>query len=303
MAFKIAYGAGHHRNTAGNKLPKALDPQETREWILNDRVARYFAEAARQYENVELLRTDDPAGNQETSLAQRCRKADDFGADFCLSIHHNAGANQTAAGGIVAFSFPGSQRGAAYRNAIYDACVTNGGLKGNRSLPKTTANFYVLRYTDAPCVLMEYGFMDSTTDAPVILQEAYSKKMGYATMEAIAKVAGLAKKRQEPESYTLKDFIRQVQAATGAQVDGIAGPETISKTVTLSASKNSNHPAVLPVEKRLTELGYTQVGTPDGLADAAFEEAVLAFQRDHGCWRDGIITGANKTWRKLLGME
>ena len=42
--FKIAYCAGHYRYTAGKRLPKELDKNETREWVLNDRVARYFAD-------------------------------------------------------------------------------------------------------------------------------------------------------------------------------------------------------------------------------------------------------------------
>ena len=145
MSFKIAYGAGHFRYTPGNKVSKSLDPNETREWILNDRVARHFCQAAKQYENVELLRTDDPTGQVDVGLSARCQKANTFGADFCLSIHHNAGANLTNAGGVVAFSYPQSKAGAAYRNAIYDACLAAGGLRGNRALPKTTAGFYVLR--------------------------------------------------------------------------------------------------------------------------------------------------------------
>ena len=43
--------------------------------------------------------------------------------------------------------------------------------------------------------------MDSTTDAPVILTEEYAERMAYATMEAIAEVAGLPKKSEDtPES-------------------------------------------------------------------------------------------------------
>jgi hypothetical protein len=41
MAFKIAYCAGHYLGTPGKRVPKALDPNETREWTLNDRVADY----------------------------------------------------------------------------------------------------------------------------------------------------------------------------------------------------------------------------------------------------------------------
>lgn len=105
------------------------------------------------------------------------------------------------------------------------------------------------------------------------------------------------------EVYTLTQFIKDVQKATGAAVDGIAGPETIGKTVTLSASKNRKHKAVQPVQKRLYALGYTEVGEADGIAGPKFTQAVKHFQKDNGCWVDGIITKANKTWRKLLGME
>lgn len=103
--------------------------------------------------------------------------------------------------------------------------------------------------------------------------------------------------------YTLEQFIRDVQKACGAKVDGIAGEETISKTVTLSRHKNRTHAAVKPVQKRLMALGYTMVGAADGVASTKFEAAVIEFQDDNKCWVDGEITAKNKTWRKLLGME
>lgn len=105
------------------------------------------------------------------------------------------------------------------------------------------------------------------------------------------------------EAYTLEQFIRDVQAATGSAVDGIPGPETLGNTVTVSASVNRTHPVVKAVQKRLYALGYTQVGAADGVAGAKFREAVMAFQRDNGCTADGEITARNKTWRKLLKMQ
>ena len=299
MAFKIAYGAGHYRQTPGKRLPKELDETETREWVLNSRVAEAFAQAAKAYD-VELLRLDDATGQQDVSLAQRCRAANNWGADMYLSIHHNAGAKLTQAGGIVAFSYPGSKEGAAFRNGIYDACIAAGGLKGNRANPKTTANFQELRESAMPAVLMEYGFMDSRIDAPIILQETYSATVGKATMVGIAQVAGIPLKQRKDD---LEVFVKEIQKAFGAKVDGIAGPETLQKTKTLSQDKNNTHVAVKAVQQRLWELGYTQVGEADGIAGVKFTAAVKAFQKDNGCWVDGEITARNKTWRKLLKME
>ena len=104
------------------------------------------------------------------------------------------------------------------------------------------------------------------------------------------------------EAYTREQFVRDVQRACGAAVDGIAGKETLSKTVTLSATKNRTHPAVKWVQQRLFTLGYAQVGEADGIAGAKFTAAVKQFQQDNGCTADGEITARNATWRKLLGM-
>jgi peptidoglycan hydrolase-like protein with peptidoglycan-binding domain len=122
-----------------------------------------------------------------------------------------------------------------------------------------------------------------------------------------AKIAGYGRPKYATEvvkpAYTQEDFIREVQKACGAAVDGIAGPETISKTVTLSESKNRRHAAVKAVQKRLYALGYTEVGEADGIAGIKFTNAVIHYQEDNRCWADGEITARNKTWKKLLGLS
>ena len=102
--------------------------------------------------------------------------------------------------------------------------------------------------------------------------------------------------------FLVMQFIRGIQTACGASVDGIAGPETLGKTVTLSASKNVRHAAVLPVQKRLLALGYEEVGDADGVAGPKFTKAVEAYQTDHDCVADGEITAKAQTWSKLLGL-
>lgn len=103
--------------------------------------------------------------------------------------------------------------------------------------------------------------------------------------------------------YTLSQFITDVQKACGASVDGIAGPETLGKTVTISKTKNSRHKAVQAVQKRLAALGFTQVGEADGIAGKLFHQALTAYQIKNGLLpADGEATKNGPTWRKLLGM-
>ena len=104
-------------------------------------------------------------------------------------------------------------------------------------------------------------------------------------------------------SYDLKDFVIDIQKAFGAVADGIAGPDTLGKTKTLSAKVNAYHAAVKCVQKRLLALGYSEIGTADGTAGPKFTSAVAHFQQDHGCEVDGEITAGQKTWKKLLGVE
>lgn len=195
--FILALDAGHYLGTPGKRCMKALDLNETREWILNDRVTRYQEERARQYEGLITVRMDDPTGRTETTLQDRVALANAIGANFYLSNHHNAGMNGKRGGGCVAYCSKGSTRSPEWRDALYDAVIAAGGLKGNRTYPKAKEDWYVCRNTDMPAVLMEYGFMDSPDDVPVILTDAHAKLCGYATIDAIAKKAGLKRKPEE----------------------------------------------------------------------------------------------------------
>ena len=102
--------------------------------------------------------------------------------------------------------------------------------------------------------------------------------------------------------YSLKDFVKDIQGACGAKVDGIAGSETLSKTVTLSVTKNNRRAAVKAVQKRLKSLGYDP-GTADGIFGGKTRTAVINFQKAKGCVADGEITAGETTWKKLLGMS
>lgn len=105
----------------------------------------------------------------------------------------------------------------------------------------------------------------------------------------------------EPQpSYSYEEFVGDVQKAIGVKVDRIAGPITLAHTPTVSRYKNDKHAVVIPIQKYLYSLGYTEVGKADGYACGMFEKAVKHYQSDNGCVVDGEITAKCKTWKKLL---
>ena len=107
---------------------------------------------------------------------------------------------------------------------------------------------------------------------------------------------------EDKGAYTKKQFVEDVQRILGAGVDGIPGPITLSKTITVSKSKNRKHPVVVPIQKRLYALGYTEVGDADGIAGSNFDKAMKRFQKDFGLYVDGEATAQKATWNKLLNL-
>lgn len=192
MAFKLALNAGHYLGTAGKRCLKALDPQETREWWLNNRIADMVEGLLRGCAGIQVLRVDDTTGEKDISLTARTNAANNFGADFYLSIHHNAGVKGGDGGGIVAYVHKDAgEEAALWQKALYARLLEATGLRGNRAEPLGKANFHELRETKMPAVLLELGFMDSATDVPVILTEEYARLCAEAIVKVIADRAEL----------------------------------------------------------------------------------------------------------------
>ena len=201
--FKIALTAGHYINTAGKRCLKSLDKNETREWVLNDRIADKVEKLLTAYEGYSLVRTDDTTGKKDISLANRVKTANDFKADIYISIHHNAGVNGGSGGGIVAYTYTKvNDVTKALQKELYNALIKHTGLKGNRSTPLASADLYECRKTSMPAVLLELGFMDSKTDVPIILTEDFADKCAKAIVEVIVAKGKLTKKPVKTETKT-----------------------------------------------------------------------------------------------------
>lgn len=102
-----------------------------------------------------------------------------------------------------------------------------------------------------------------------------------------------------------KTFVRDLQSAIGANIDGIAGSETLSKTPTISTNIGWNHKAVKPLQAYLKSLGYDlgKCGV-DGKFGKDMKACIKKYQKDQGLSIvDGVVTAKMYTWKKLLKLD
>ena len=191
--LKIAIDAGHGLNTLGKRCLKKLDAAETREWTLNDRIADKLQALLKSY-NCEVIRTDDTTGAKDVSLANRVKVANEWGADVFISIHHNAGINGGSGGGIEVYYCSSKAERKTQAEALYNSLIAESGLKGNRATPVKKYAYYVVKNTTMPAFLCELGYMDSSTDVPVILSEAHVNKSAQGILLFLISYFELTKK-------------------------------------------------------------------------------------------------------------
>lgn len=199
MANKIiALDAGHGMNTLGKRCMKALDPNQTREWWLNDRIMDKVQAMLANYD-CTVIRVDDTTGAKDISLSARVKAANAAKADIYISVHHNAGLSGRDGGGTVVYYYSNKEYRAAQAIDLYNAIVNQTKLIGNRSSKVIKNGFYVLKYTNMPAFLVENGFMDSPTDVPIILSEKHANLTAQGVVNFIAKELSLTTKTWQNE--------------------------------------------------------------------------------------------------------
>ena len=117
---------------------------------------------------------DGGAKDLNDSLSKRVANANRQYLDLFLSIHLNSGGGT----GVETYCVAKGGKAEQYANKIQNAMVK----LGYKDRGAKTANFYVLRKTNAPAVLVECGFVDSKEDCNLYNPD----KIAGALVEAIA---------------------------------------------------------------------------------------------------------------------
>lgn len=193
---KYVVDGGHAEGTPGKRSPDG-----EREWSFNNEIVKAAIAELKTYEGVEILRTDDPTGKRDVPLGERVKKANDWGADYFMSIHNNAARDDGEYGthsGTETFTQTGvtGKDTLDFAKAVHKGMVRAFGLK-DRGLKK--ANFQVTRETHMPACLAEGAFMDSSIDIKKLRNKAVLKNAGKQIAIEIAKLHKHKKKAVKPK--------------------------------------------------------------------------------------------------------
>lgn len=188
----IAVDAGHGLYTAGKRCMKSIDPNETREWTLNSRIVEMLIASLNDYD-CHVVRLDDPTGKVDVPVNERRNKCDASKADFCVAVHHNAGIKGGSGGGTVVYYDPTRPDNVPWCQKAYQYIVNRTGLIGNRSKKVNATSLCVAR-SKCNSIYLENGFMDSTTDTPIILTDDHARKTTQGIIDFLVAEVGLQKR-------------------------------------------------------------------------------------------------------------
>lgn len=107
--------------------------------------------------------------NNSTSLSERVREANGFGADVFISLHTNAAVNPNASGSEALVYSERSRTAYELGEDILKNLNLVTGLRNRGVIERP--GLYVLRFTRMPAVLVEMGFITNRYDAELM---AYS---------------------------------------------------------------------------------------------------------------------------------
>ena len=251
---KIAIDAGHGMNTPGKRTPSG-----EREWSFNNKVAIAAIAKLNTYQNVQILRLDDATGKTDVPLTTRTDRANAWKADVLVSCHHNAHTGKWGShGGVETYTFPSASQNSRDVATLIHSLVVKAMVLRDRG--KKTMNLHMLRESKMPAILVEGGFMDSTTDIGALRSDKRLKAQGEAIGQGLAAYFNLKLK---------------VNASTPT-------PPTVA--VYQYGDKGS---AIGSLQKELNKLGYKLI--VDNIFGTAVLAAVKDFQKKNGLAVDGKV--------------
>lgn len=140
-----------------------------------------------EYEDVSVLMSR--TGDQTVSLDNRTNAANNWGADYYLSVHINSGGGS----GFESFVYPGVARQAVVFQEIIHQKILEQTRLFNRGMKQ--ADLHVLRESKMDAILSENGFIDNAADATLLKDTGFIERLARGHALGISSVFHLKAKR------------------------------------------------------------------------------------------------------------
>ena len=180
----VCLDPGHGASTAGKRSPDGT----LREYEFNRDIA-YRMRDLLQAKGVTVYMTVSDK-TSDPSLASRVATANNRNVDIFVSVHANAfgdGENwEDQANGWEIYYYGTSTNGKKLAQYIHDANFpASGGGLGIKDRGVKTANFYVIKYTSMPAVLIEHGFYTSSVEIKKMKSSEWRQKAAQLNVNGI----------------------------------------------------------------------------------------------------------------------
>jgi len=143
---------------------------------------------------------DDVARTKSSDMYKRKMTSNTSQADIFVSIHQNSFDGASVRGAQV-FYFNRSDSSKRLAECI-QSTIKDNLIANNRFEAKPNDNYYVLKQTSMPAVLVECGFLSNSNDKYMLTQDEYQEKMAWSIYMGIVAYfdgVGLKEIKQDPE--------------------------------------------------------------------------------------------------------
>lgn len=214
-------------------------------WIAAENRWLYAADGVARYSD----------GVPRDDLQARCDVANNLGADLFISVHCN-GSNSSAAAGTENWASTHDMLGQQLGHYVQGAVLEQTGQR-NRGAGQT--DFYVVRWTNMPALLLETGFMSNPTEGAWIANTAWRQKYARGVVNGINRWWVTNPVAPVHPRYTGARRSDGAVAASRAQWPGGAGTVLLASTLDAPsayaaplATASLNAPLLLADMKELT---------------------------------------------------
>ena len=209
--YLVGIDAGHSLVTDGKRTPPILDDikdkqgnvlkkkgQIIHEYEFNKKVSYALGDALKRC-NIGVAYSGFK-DKTDTPLAARAKHLNSLGVDLVVSNHFNASGNctkfQTRVKGLLVLKTKGcSSKSVSLANKVHAELKEALQPERDYGVVQDTEmcgfTLAILRQTNAPAILIEYGFMDYWKEAKRMLDEDYIEKCAEATARGVCEQLGV----------------------------------------------------------------------------------------------------------------